>query len=147
MCTLLPLLEAVDTLHVFAQKQNVFVTDFVAALKVTEGQLFSLYVDKGMNFSSDEFWAFRGLLDCTHESIHFRWIEDLNDSQGSQLVFIVGDQKIWAQHDRLPVTRCVFQDLVDRVKAQCIGEFSFNLPCMSLLLQVLFLFTCLQCRV
>jgi hypothetical protein len=40
MCTLLPLLEAVDTLHVFAQKQNVFVTDFVAALKVTEGQLF-----------------------------------------------------------------------------------------------------------
>jgi hypothetical protein len=71
MCALLPHLEAVDTLHVFAQKQKVFVTDFVAALKVTEGQLFSLYVDKITNFSSDKFWAFWDLLDCTHESIHW----------------------------------------------------------------------------
>jgi hypothetical protein len=126
MCALLSLLEAVNTLHVFAQKQNVFVTDFVAALKVTEGQLFSMYVDKGTNFSSDEFWAFRGLLDCTHESIHWRWIEDLNDSQGGQLVFIMADQKIWAQHDRLPVTRCVFQDLVDHVNAEYTGEFFFS---------------------
>jgi hypothetical protein len=113
-------------LHVFAQKQNVFVTDFVAALKVAKGQLFSIYVDKGTNFSSDEFWAFRGLLDCTHESIHWRWIEDLNDSQGGQLVFIMADQKIWAQHDRLPVTRCVFQDLVDHVNAEYTGEFFFS---------------------
>jgi hypothetical protein len=55
MCALLPLLEAVDTLHVFAQKKNGFVIDFVAALKVMEGHLFLLYVDKGTNFSSDKF--------------------------------------------------------------------------------------------
>jgi hypothetical protein len=80
MCALLSLLEAVDTLHVFAQEEKIFVSDFVATLKMTEGQLFSLYVDKGANFSSDKFHAFRGLLDCTQKLIHWQWIEDLNDS-------------------------------------------------------------------
>jgi hypothetical protein len=47
MCALLSLLEAVDTLHVFAQEEKIFVSDFVATLKMTEGQLISLYVDKG----------------------------------------------------------------------------------------------------
>jgi hypothetical protein len=103
----------------------------MAALKVTEGQLFSLYVDRGTNFSSDELWAFRGLLDCMHESIHWRWVEDVNDSQGGQLVFVVGDQKIWAQHDRMPMTHCVFQDLVDTVKAECTNKTSFPMSFTS----------------
>jgi hypothetical protein len=63
---LLLLLEAVDILHVFAQKNNVFVSNFVAALKVTKGQLFSFYIDKGTNFNSDKFWEFQGLLSCIH---------------------------------------------------------------------------------
>jgi hypothetical protein len=36
MCALMPLLEAVDTLHVFVQKENMFMSNFVAALKVTK---------------------------------------------------------------------------------------------------------------
>jgi hypothetical protein len=117
MCVLLPLLEAVDTLHIFAQKANVFVSDFVVAFKVTEGQLFSLYVDRGMNFSSDEFCP-------SGASWIVRMSPSIRDGLRIQLVFVVDDHKIWAQHDQLPVTRCVFQDLVDTVKAKCTSKSS-----------------------
>jgi hypothetical protein len=54
MCYLLPLLEMVDTLQVFAQKQDVFVSHFVTTLKMTKGQLYSLYVNKATSFTFDE---------------------------------------------------------------------------------------------
>jgi len=42
MVALMPLLETVDLLVMFAQKWNVYVCDFVAALKIAEGQLYTL---------------------------------------------------------------------------------------------------------
>jgi len=45
MTTLMPLLETVDLLVTFAQKRDVYICNFVAALKIAEGQLYTLYVD------------------------------------------------------------------------------------------------------
>jgi hypothetical protein len=49
------------------------------------------------SFSINEFWACKGLLDCTHEHIHLKWVANLNDSNET-LVFIVNNEKIWAMH-------------------------------------------------
>lgn len=54
----MPLLETVDVLVTFAQKRDIFIFDFVVALKICEGQLYSLYVDKCTSFGGDEFCAF-----------------------------------------------------------------------------------------
>jgi hypothetical protein len=37
LCIIQPLLEAVDSLCIFAQQKDIFVSDFIAALKVCEG--------------------------------------------------------------------------------------------------------------
>jgi hypothetical protein len=81
LCAIQPFLEAIDTLCVFAQQNDIFVCDLVAALQVCEGQLYALYVDRGTAFGRDEFWAFSGLLDCSHDSIHWKWVADLNSAE------------------------------------------------------------------
>jgi len=55
MVALMPLLETIDLLVTFAQKQDVFVCDFIAALKIAEGQLYTLYIDRATSYSTDEF--------------------------------------------------------------------------------------------
>jgi len=123
----IPLLETIDVLCVYAQQSNVFVCDMVAALKLCEGQLYSLFVDTGNGFSQDEFWSFHGLLDSSHESIHLKWVCDLNSSGEAQLAFFVGGTQHWAVYAGEPVSRAVFDQLVARVKDQCAGMFLSSL--------------------
>jgi len=55
MTGLIPLLETIDLLVIFVQKCDVYICNFVAALKIVEGQLYTLYVDKASAYSGDEF--------------------------------------------------------------------------------------------
>jgi len=55
MMALMPLLETIDLLVTFAQKRDVYIYDFVAALKIEEGQLYTLYFDKATSYTIDEF--------------------------------------------------------------------------------------------
>jgi hypothetical protein len=52
---IMPLLEAVDTLCIFAQHSDIYVYDFMAALDICKAQLYSLFVDRGTSFGKDEF--------------------------------------------------------------------------------------------
>ncbi len=79
MCYIIPLLESNDSLVQFAQHRDVFICDLMVAIKVCHGQLYSLYNDGNSSFSSDEFWAFKGLRDCSLH-IHMKWVANLNDS-------------------------------------------------------------------
>ena len=92
MTALMPMLETIDMLVTFSQKRDVYICDFVAALKIYEGELYSLYAHKGIAFASDEFWAFCNLLDCSHEQIHMKWMADLNDNTAN-LVFVANGDK------------------------------------------------------
>jgi hypothetical protein len=89
----------VDILCIFAQQGDNFNCDFVAALKVCKGQLYSLYVDKGTSFGRNELWAFFKFLDCLHKSIHLQWVADLNSNEEAQLAFVSGGKQFWAMHD------------------------------------------------
>jgi len=87
MVAFLPLLDAVDTLVNFDQKRNVFICDFIAAVKIYQASLSTIYVDPATSFGTDEFWSFQNLVDCSHEHIHLKWITDLNDGS-AVLVFV-----------------------------------------------------------
>ena len=114
MVALLLLLAAVDNLVTFAQKRDVFICDFIAAVKICQASLHSMYQDPATCFSTDEFWAIQNLLDCSHEQIHLKWITDLNDSSAI-LVFVCQGEQIHAEHNLAPVDRIVWAALVSRV--------------------------------
>jgi hypothetical protein len=79
VCCIIPLLESNDSLVQFAQHDDVFICDLMVAINVCRGQLHSLYNDGNSSFSSDEFWAFQGLLDGSLY-IHMKLVGNLNDS-------------------------------------------------------------------
>lgn len=122
MCALLPLLEAIDTLVNFAQRRDVYICDFVAAVKVCQGSLYRMYEDKATAFSSDEFWSFNNLLDCSHEQIHIKWITDLNDDSAI-LSFVCHGEQIHAEHKGAPVDRGLWITLLTKVKGECTSKF------------------------
>jgi len=70
MTTLMLLLETMDLLVIFAQKRDVYLYKFVVALKIAEGQLFILY--KRTAYATNEFWAFKNILECSHSQIHMK---------------------------------------------------------------------------
>lgn len=124
MCALLPLLEAIDTLVNFAQKRDVYICDFVAAVKVCQGSLYRMYEDKATSYSSDEFWSFNNLLDCSHEQIHIKWITDLNDNSAI-LSFLCHGEQIHAEHKGGPVDREMWATLIAKVKGECTSKLHF----------------------
>jgi hypothetical protein len=107
----------------FAQHRDVFICDIMVVIKVYHGQLYYLYNDGNSSFSSDEFWAFKGLLDYSLH-IHMKWVTNLNDSN-EQLAFIVNGDKCWAMHNdpvlkvMTIVTQDSFQSLISQVKLKC----------------------------
>jgi hypothetical protein len=117
----------------------------MVAIKVCHGQLYSLYNDGNSSFSSDEFWAFKGLLDCSHDHIHMKWEVELNDFS-EHLAFIVNGDTFWAMHNdpiskvRTIVTKDSFQSLISQVKSKCLGEF-------LTLFSFLFILMCFELRV
>jgi hypothetical protein len=70
----------------------------VTTVKVCHGQFYFLYNDGNSIFFNDEFGAFKGLLDCSHDHIHMKWVAKLNDSS-EHLAFIVNGDKLWAMHN------------------------------------------------
>jgi len=93
MTALMPLQEIVDLMVTFIQKRDVYICDFVAALNIIKGQLYTLYVDKATTFATNEFWAFKNILDYSHSQIYMKWVSDLN-YESAQLVFVANGSQI-----------------------------------------------------
>jgi len=125
MMALLPLLDAVDNLVTFAQKRDVYVCDFLAALKTCQGQLYSMYEDSSTSFATDEFWSFKNLLECSHEQIHLRWVTDsltdLNDNS-AVLAFMCNNEQIYVVNEGAQVDRVRFASILATVKSECRGK-------------------------
>jgi hypothetical protein len=59
MTCLLPLLECMNSLVKFAQRRNVFICDFVAALATCPRQLYEMYIDTVKAYGTNQFVSFR----------------------------------------------------------------------------------------
>ena len=133
MATLLPLIEALDSMITFSQKCDVFICDFIGAVKVCQGQLYTLYNCHSQSFTTDEFFVFKGIVEGTHDHIHTRWVQndpenpnmfDLNCNE-EHLAFVVNGSDMYAKRTdeetgRMePITREAFASIVEDVKKQC----------------------------
>ena len=97
MLALLPLLEAIDTLIVFAQKMDVYTRDFIATLFWCEGQLFTFYLDNDSAFIRDKFHTLNKVIRCNHEQILLKWDGNLNLPY-EHLAFVVEGESLHAMH-------------------------------------------------
>jgi hypothetical protein len=121
---LLPLLESVNSLMKFAQSRHVFVSDYVAAVKICQGELYRLYDDSDTAFQRPDFQMFRDILDNKTYAISQEWTEDLNT--GAQFLAFKIDGHTYCAHSlcaasgkKIPVTRADLDRVVSSVKAQC----------------------------
>ena len=78
LVAVLPLLEVVKTLVVFAQSPSVYVCDFTRALNLCISDVNDLYWTKNV-FISDVFSCFKKICDLSHESIRLRCHPVVND--------------------------------------------------------------------
>jgi hypothetical protein len=79
MAAIIPLIEALDVLMEFAELRNVFIQDFVVALKQCEVELLRLYADPTTTFLTDEHHIICSLESLSHYDIHMKW--DLGDTE------------------------------------------------------------------
>jgi hypothetical protein len=66
----MPLLEAMHYLIKFAQLRYMFVCDFIAIIKIWEGDVYRTYCDIHSSFQGDVFMDFQALIGYAHESIN-----------------------------------------------------------------------------
>ena len=78
LAAMLPLLEVVKALVVFAQSPSVYVCDFTRALSLCISDVNDLYCTNNA-FISDAFSCFKKICDLSHESIRLRWHPYVND--------------------------------------------------------------------
>jgi hypothetical protein len=95
LAILLPMLEEVNNLMKLAQARDIFVVDYMAAIKLCQADLYSHFADPYTTFKSDIFYSFKSLVDSWHDLLIMRWIPDLNTCM-KHLAFDYNGQHIWA---------------------------------------------------
>ncbi len=99
---------------------GIFISEFIAIVKVCQGWLYNLYYDVILLFQGDEFWSFHGLLKGDHQQIHTKWVTDYNIKCIEHLAFVINGEKIWVHwgvlclntNVMLPMTQVAFAIMV-----------------------------------
>ena len=133
LAAVVPLLEVVKALVVFAQSPSVYVCDFTRALNLCIQDVHDLYCSPNA-FVSDAFSCFKRICELSHESIRMRWHPDVNDcvehlvfeahlstSAGSHLNATCINP---VTHMRTFVTQELFNMAIAEVKVEVAGMYS-----------------------
>jgi hypothetical protein len=141
----LPLLECVNDLMKFAQSRDVFISDYVAAVKICQADLYMMYVDSETSFQKAHFHMFCDVVEDHSYTISQEWVTDLNTGAESLAFRISGHT--YPAHilcptfgRKLSVSRADFDGVVASVKGQCrdaaellIGELEKRFPVSDLM--------------
>jgi hypothetical protein len=84
------LLEAVESLIKFAHVRNVFVYDFIEAVKIYQAKLYMMYCDTASSFHPLHFPLFTDVVDNHSYTISEEWLTDLNNGAESLGFHILG---------------------------------------------------------
>lgn len=123
MMCLLPLLEIVQVLEVWALKKGAYICDLVNGLINCQGTLLQLYKDQERAFRGNHLKAFQQLIDCSHGEIPLLWQTDMNEPE-QYLAFLWGTwgkESLKAMHNDKPITRAAWAEIVDSVD-ECSGK-------------------------
>ncbi len=112
---------------------DIFISNFIATIKVCQGQIYNLYYDATLAFQGDEFWSFHELLQGDHQQIHTKWVIDYNTKSIKNLAFVINGEKIWVHwgilcpntNVMMPMTQATFAIVIQLVKVECKRK-SFN---------------------
>jgi hypothetical protein len=118
------MLEAVQSLIKFAQAGNVFISDFIATVKICQAELYMMYCDSASSFQPLHFPLFTDIVEDHSYTLSQEWVTDLNDGAESLGFRIHGHT--YNAHvvdsvigERKPVSREGFAAVVTSVKGQC----------------------------
>ena len=75
---IMPLLDSVNSLMKFVQSDDTFVSDYVAAVKICQGELYMMYSDPDTAWQPQHFEMFHDILHDYSYSISQEWVTDLN---------------------------------------------------------------------
>jgi hypothetical protein len=121
---ILPLLECIQSLIKFAQSRNVFISDFIAAVKICQGELFEMYTNSSTSFQPLHFQSFYDVVNDHSHTISHEWVTDLNNGNETLGFRIHGHTypahmvcAVSGQH--LLVSRSDLKSVVSAVKGQC----------------------------
>jgi hypothetical protein len=142
---ILPLLESVDSLMRFAQSRDIFVSNYVAAVKICQAELYEFYLDPKTSFRRSQFQQFCDIVDDHSFTITQEWMTDLND--GSESLAFTINGRSYAAHSLCLVTgkkervgRDGFEAVISNVKGQAtsaaemlISELSKRFPSCDLM--------------
>ena len=134
LVAVLPLLEVVKALVVFAQSPSIYVCAFTRALSLCLSDVIVLYCTNNA-FISDAFLCYKKICDLSHESIRLRWHPDVNDCV-EHLVFLAHFSTLAGSHlnatcvDHVThlrsfVTRELFARTISEVKVEVAGMCLF----------------------
>ena len=121
---LMPLLDSVNSLMKFVQSNHVFVSDYLAAVKICQSELFMMYSDNDTTWQREHFKMFYDIVHDHSYSITQEWVTDLNIG-GESLAFRIGGHNYLAHSlcpvsgKKLSVSREDLAALISSVKAQC----------------------------
>jgi hypothetical protein len=80
LAAMIPQLESVKNLVVFAQSPSVYVCDFTRALNLCSQDIHDAYKNPSTTFRSDAFDIFTSISNLNHDHIKLRWQPDLNNN-------------------------------------------------------------------
>jgi acetyl/propionyl-CoA carboxylase alpha subunit len=76
---ILPMLESMNGLMKFVQGKDIFVCDYIIAVKICQGDLYKMYNDFNISFQLESFPKFTDMVTNTSCRIAQDWVINLND--------------------------------------------------------------------
>ena len=107
---LTPLFESVESLIKFAQSPDVFVSDYVAAVKICQAEIYMMYLDPDTSFMASHFQMFCDTIEDCSYAIQLEWVVDLHNGSESLAYRIL--EHTYGAHSLNPVSE--EKDIVSR---------------------------------
>jgi hypothetical protein len=133
---LIPMLKSLHHLMQLSQKRDVYICDYLDALKRCQADIRSFYINDRTKFQHDVFWDFKSLAGLRHEAIPMRWVYNalnLNADACEYLYLIPTGHSVRCVHRDLkmgeaqPITHELFAQILEEVMDQSTGMSTFPL--------------------
>jgi hypothetical protein len=106
---ILPMLRLFNKLMKYAQRNDVFVCDYLASVQVLKNDLHRLYVDERTMFTHEIFWDFNMLVEVHADQIPMKWTIEEFDLNLEGVEFLTFEPR--AEYSMRPYTRTRLQGL------------------------------------
>jgi hypothetical protein len=137
LSSLIPMLKSLHQSTQLGQKRDVYICDYLDALKQCQANITAFYINDKSKYQHDVFWDFKALARLRHEAIPMRWVYNaLNlNTDACEYLYItpIGHSIRCAHRDLVtgesePITHDLFLKIVEDVKEQSTGALAIFLP-------------------